>query len=75
MKRILITGGAGFVGRHFCKYFLEQGHKVLIVDNLAPFTGCLDPKEGWNLYDPNDFENFKFLKNDCRIWFKNKFLH
>jgi nucleoside-diphosphate-sugar epimerase len=36
-KRILVTGGAGFLGSHVCDRLLEQGHEVLCVDNL--FTG------------------------------------
>ncbi|KKK64408.1 hypothetical protein LCGC14_2984500, partial [marine sediment metagenome] len=37
MKRILVTGGAGFVGSHLCERLLELGHEVLCVDNY--FTG------------------------------------
>jgi len=37
MKRILITGGAGFVGSHLCEYLLEQGNEVICLDNY--FTG------------------------------------
>jgi len=36
-KRILVTGGAGFIGSHLCARLLEQGHQVLCVDNF--FTG------------------------------------
>lgn len=36
-KRILITGGAGFLGSHLCDKLIEQGHEVLCVDNY--FTG------------------------------------
>lgn len=36
-KRILVTGGAGFLGSHLCDRLLELGHEVLCVDNL--FTG------------------------------------
>jgi UDP-glucuronate decarboxylase len=36
-KRILITGGAGFIGSHLCERLLADGHEVLCVDNL--FTG------------------------------------
>ena len=36
-KRILVTGGAGFLGSHLCERLLEQGHDVLCVDNY--FTG------------------------------------
>ena len=37
MKRILITGGAGFIGSHLCEALLAAGHEVLCVDNF--FTG------------------------------------
>ena len=37
MKRILVTGGAGFIGSHLCERLLGQGHEVLCVDNF--FTG------------------------------------
>jgi UDP-glucuronate decarboxylase len=37
MRRILVTGGAGFVGSHLCERLLEAGHEVLAVDNY--FTG------------------------------------
>ena len=36
-KRILVTGGAGFVGSHLCDALLEAGHEVLCADNF--FTG------------------------------------
>jgi len=39
MKRILVTGGAGFLGSHLCERFLEEGHEVLCMDNLV--TGDL----------------------------------
>ena len=38
MKKILITGGAGFVGRRFVKYFLEKKNKVIVVDNISKYT-------------------------------------
>ncbi len=37
-KRVLVTGGAGFVGSHLCERLLGQGHEVLCVDNF--FTGA-----------------------------------
>ncbi|MFP5350233.1 MAG: UDP-glucuronic acid decarboxylase family protein [Gammaproteobacteria bacterium] len=37
MKRILVTGGAGFIGRHLCEQLLARGYEVLCVDNF--FTG------------------------------------
>ena len=39
-KRILVTGGAGFLGSHLCKKLLDMGNEVLCVDNL--FTGSKD---------------------------------
>ena len=45
MKRVLITGAAGFVGRHFCKYFLEKKYEVFAVDNIEKFTGAINQKE------------------------------
>ena len=36
-KRVLVTGGAGFLGSHLCERLLERGHEVLCVDNF--FTG------------------------------------
>ncbi len=38
--RVLITGGAGFIGSHLCDRFLKDGHRVVAVDNLI--TGSLD---------------------------------
>jgi len=37
MKRILVTGGAGFIGSHLCERFLNEGHDVICLDNY--FTG------------------------------------
>ena len=37
MKRILVTGGAGFIGSHLCERLLNEGHEVICVDNF--FTG------------------------------------
>ncbi len=69
MKKILITGGAGFVGRHFTNFFLKNGDNVTVVDSLAKFTGGLDPNQ-WPNTNPKDFKTFTFVKSDCRDWFK-----
>lgn len=70
MKKILITGGAGFVGRHFVNHFLENGDEVHCVDSIAPLTGGIDPDSNWPLFGPRGFENFHFYREDCRDYFK-----
>jgi len=40
MRRVLITGGAGFIGSHLADVLLKKGHKVIIIDNLS--TGSMD---------------------------------
>src|SRR5919112_1779735 len=42
-KRVMVTGGAGFLGSHLIDRLLEAGHEVLCVDNL--FTGTRDNLE------------------------------
>ncbi|SMB89399.1 NAD-dependent epimerase/dehydratase [Hymenobacter roseosalivarius DSM 11622] len=51
-KRILITGGAGFLGSHLCDRFLAEGYHVIAMDNLI--TGSLDNIE--HLFGREDFE-------------------
>jgi len=70
VRKILITGGAGFVGRHFVRHFLEAGHEVHAVDCVAPLTGGIDPEIGWPLFEPRDFKGFKFAREDCRAYFR-----
>jgi len=70
MRKILITGGAGFVGRHFCQHFLRQGDEVHCVDSVAPLTGGIDVAKGWPLFDPREFPEFHFHKEDCRDYFR-----
>lgn len=71
MKQILVTGGAGFVGRHLCKALLDRGDHVTCVDSIVPLTGGICPNvKGWPLYNPLDYENFIFIKQDCRQYFE-----
>lgn len=69
MRRVLITGGAGFVGRHFCRHYLESGDQVVCVDSIAAQTGGKNPAAGWPLFDPRDYGNFLFAHQDCREYF------
>lgn len=56
-KRILVTGGAGFLGSHLCDRLLADGHEVLCVDNL--FTGSKQ-----NVYHLHDNPRFEFMRHD-----------
>jgi GDP-L-fucose synthase len=69
VRKILVTGGAGFVGRHAVRRLLEAGDEVHVVDCVAPDTGGIEPGRRWPLFDPRDFKNFHFYKEDCRTWF------
>jgi UDP-glucuronate decarboxylase len=55
MKKILVTGGAGFLGSHLCDRLIEQGHEVLCLDSL--FTGNLNNVEGLSKHQPFTFIN------------------
>ncbi|GMQ29559.1 UDP-glucuronic acid decarboxylase family protein [Algoriphagus confluentis] len=57
MKRILVTGGAGFLGSHLCQRLLQEGHEVLCVDNF--FTGRRQ-----NIHSMLDHPNFEMLRHD-----------
>ncbi len=55
--RILITGGAGFIGSHLCDQLLKRGHQVLAMDNLI--TGSLQ-----NVAHLADHSGFSFIEHD-----------
>ena len=59
-KRILVTGGAGFIGSHLCERLLDQGHDVLCVDNL--FTGSKS-----NIRHLLSSDRFEFLRHDVTL--------
>ncbi|MFA5974951.1 MAG: UDP-glucuronic acid decarboxylase family protein [Elusimicrobiota bacterium] len=55
--RVLITGGAGFIGSHLCDFFLKKGHSVIAVDNLI--TGDLR-----NIEHLFGHDRFLFIRHD-----------
>ena len=56
-KKILVTGGAGFLGSHLCEKLLKYGHDVICADNL--FTGSKE-----NILHLMDNPYFEFLRHD-----------
>lgn len=63
MKRVLITGGAGFLGSHLCERFLKEGYHVIAMDNLI--TGDLR-----NIEHLMPLANFEFHHHDV-----SQFIH
>jgi UDP-glucuronate decarboxylase len=61
--RILVTGGAGFLGSHLCQHLLDDGHRVVCLDNLS--TGSRANIHGW------DGRQFEFVEADVArsLWF------
>ena len=53
----IVTGGAGFLGSHLCEHLLEEGHRVVCVDNLITGTKA-------NIAHILDHDDFEFLEHD-----------
>jgi len=56
-KRILVTGGAGFLGSHLCDRFIAEGHEVICVDNFYSSTRQ-------NIQHLNNHPSFEFIRHD-----------
>lgn len=56
-KRVLVTGGGGFLGSHLCKKLLEKGHEVICVDNF--YTG-----QKRNIHPFLKNPNFEYIRHD-----------
>src|SRR5690606_6973852 len=59
MSKILITGGAGFIGSNLTEYFLDKGHHVVVLDNFA--TG-----HRHNIKQHTDNPKFTLIEGDIR---------
>lgn len=57
VKRILVTGGAGFLGSHLCERLVKEGHEVICLDNF--FTGNKK-----NIEHLLDYKNFELMRHD-----------
>ncbi|MGC9471030.1 MAG: UDP-glucuronic acid decarboxylase family protein [Bacteroidales bacterium] len=62
MKKILVTGGAGFIGSHLCEKLLERGNEVICLDNY--FTG-----EKKNIVHLRDHPYFELIRHDVTMPF------
>jgi UDP-glucuronate decarboxylase len=60
MKRILVTGGAGFIGSHLCKKLLDDGNEVIALDNF--FTGSKQ-----NIIQLMDKHFFELVRHDVTM--------
>ena len=65
MKKILVTGGAGFVGSHLCRYLLNSGHEVICVDNF--FTGRKSNIEDLYTYKPVHRNILEVIRHDITL--------
>jgi len=68
MSRILVTGGAGFIGSHVAEYYAEKGYEVIVFDNLSRVKILEkvigDPLYNWNYL--KKYENIKMINGDIR---------
>ena len=56
-ERVLVTGGAGFIGSHLCEYMVHSGYQVTAIDNLT--TGRLE-----NIHHLRPLPSFQFVRED-----------
>jgi UDP-glucose 4-epimerase len=59
IRKVLVTGGAGFIGSHLVKHLLELGYSITVLDNLS--TGKLE-----NLNDILEQSKFAFKRGNIR---------
>lgn len=75
IDKVLVTGGAGFVGSHVAEYYTKKGGEVIVLDNLSRAeTLGTDQKVAlynWN-YLKNNYGNVKLIKGDVRNFDKVK---
>lgn len=71
MEKILVTGGAGFIGSRVCRKLLREGHEVMVYDSFTKYENPLDVYHGFCL--EKRFEGIKddilFYRGDTRDYF------
>jgi UDP-glucuronate 4-epimerase len=66
VPRILVTGGAGFLGSHLCERLLARGDSVVVLDNLDPFYDPQRKRENLDLLREQGGASFVFAEADIR---------
>ena len=68
MKRILVTGGAGFIGSHTCTCLIENGYEICIVDSLSHsnIKSLYQIRQIFSENKINIDDKLKFFKGDLR---------
>lgn len=62
--KVLVTGGAGFIGSHVAERFLKEGHEVVAVDNLDPYYDAEIKRRNIEIFKGN--ANYSFIKGNIR---------
>jgi len=62
MLRVLVTGGAGFIGSNLCEMLLNSGHAVTCLDNMDPYYDSAIKRENLRLSESSP--NFRFVQGD-----------
>ena len=67
IKTILIAGGCGFIGSNMCKRLINEGNRIICIDNL--FTGKKD-----NIKELLNHDNFIFINHDIFLSFSSSLI-
>jgi len=73
VERIIITGGAGFIGSHITDKLIDKGFKVIVIDNLS--TGYKENINPRAKFYQTDIRDIKKLKNIFKIENPEKVIH
>lgn len=74
MSKIIVTGGAGFIGSHLAEKLAKEGHEIIVIDNLDPFYSIELKKR--NLNCVLKYNNASFVEGDiCNLDFLRKVIN
>lgn len=64
MKKVLVTGGAGFIGSNLALKLAKDGYQVVILDNLSPQIHGVDESTSYLYQQIRNIDNIEFIKGD-----------